>query len=105
MSPFSFWESGIDEVIDIVNANMELKKEEMKQKAIMMMVQARQIAEFVVPNDKEEEITQLWDYYPELFATERRFAQKQKEEESIVRAVASRKAFAERHNKKIRGDS
>lgn len=98
ISPFDFWNMSIDEISDVIDAYNQNKIEDIKLQIIMKSVQARQIAEYLVPSETKTEITQLWEYYPSLFEDEKQIAEKQKEIDDVIKTVASRKSFAQRYN-------
>lgn len=93
----------IDEIVDLIDAYMENKKNDMKMQIIMLEVQAQQIVERILPPE-DKNIKQLWGYYPHLFEEERQLIERQNEEDELDRLKARRKKFAQMHNSKIRGD-
>ncbi len=104
ISPFDFWNMSIDEISDVIDAYNQNKIEDVKLQIIIKSVQARQIAEYLVPSETKTEFTQLWEYYPVLFEDEKKIAEKQKEVDEIIKTVASRKAFVKRYNERTEGD-
>ena len=106
VSPFDFWNLGIDEVNDLIDAFTKNKKNDVKIQITMMSVQVNQLVERLSLKENEEPL-QLWDYYPSLFEYEKSLHIVQKEQDDLDKMIASRKAFAKIHNANLmnRGDA
>ena len=72
VSPSDFWEYSIDEVIDLMESNTRIKRQEAKIKASSDYSQARLIATNIWSYwNKDISIPKPWDSYPDLFKEER----------------------------------
>lgn len=59
---------------------------------------------FSSDNDNRPEMKQVWDYYPNLFDEDRKHYERQQEQNELEEYKIRRKKFAERFNRKRRGD-
>lgn len=79
------------------------KIEQQKERAIFNNVLSNQIVQGISSLfDKDTELMNVWDYFPELFEKEKAQYLEDKEEEEFEKFKARRKAFAERFNKEKR---
>ena len=106
---FLFWDSGLDEVLDLIESRERQKRAEMQTQAVLNMVQAKQTSEyiyaFVEPDRSKVKITELSAYFPSLFSdTESAVGENRQQ---ISRELALNKArleeFAYWHNRKRKG--
>lgn len=103
---FLFWDSGLDEVLDLIESRERQKKAEMQTQAVLNMVQAKQTAEhiyaFLEPDRSKVKITELSTYFPSLFSDMN--AADKEDKQQISRELALNKAkmeeFAYWHNRK-----
>lgn len=93
----------IDEIVDVIDAYADNKKNNIKMEIIMMEVQAHQIVERLLPPE-DKKVMQLWDYYPNLFKEEQQLIEQQNKDDELERLKARRKKFAKIHNSKVGGD-
>lgn len=71
-SPSSFWDYSIKELYEIFEAYSRRVETRFKEKLILNNLLARQIGEQVAALfDKENKVTPIWDYYPNLFVDEK----------------------------------
>ena len=111
ISSSSFWELSIVEVSDLIESFERKEKRKQKQKVIDNQVLADQIIRGVnlIVNGSEKTnpddlIKQLWDYYPDLFADEKRIYEQESEITAFEKFKAGRRRFAKNYNKRYKGD-
>lgn len=114
---FLFWDSGLDEVLDLIESRERQKKAEMQTQAVLNLVQAKQISEYIYaflePDKSKVKITELSTYFPELFSdaaeteSKQQISSKLALKQQISNELALNKAkmeeFAYWHNRKRKG--
>lgn len=111
MSPSSFWDYSLYEIYDLLEShNRKMKYEsdkataELKAKAILDSVLAREIGEYVASMlDKNAKITPVTELLPELFKEENEINRANKEKAEMELYKAKMEEFAFRHNFKMKG--
>lgn len=105
VDPLFFWDYTLAEIYDIIEARNRMEYDEIKLKATMMQVQAYQIRDLMTPliieKAKEQGFKpmEIWDFYPDIFKSEKEQAKKNKKDLQVEKARTSRFEFAERYNK------
>lgn len=104
ISPFLFWEMSIKEIVDLIESKNRTELARKKEQAIFNQVLAIQISERVgcllAENSEDVKLTKLWNFFPEMFESEKESYIQQKEIDEFERFKANRRAFASRHNRK-----
>lgn len=106
---FLFWDSGLDEVLDLIESRERQKKAEMQTQAVLNMVQAKQTAEHIYamlePDRSKVKITELSTYFPSLFSDMNVKDKENKQQISNELALnkAKMEEFAYWHNRKRKG--
>ena len=102
ISPFSFWELSVGEVMDLIESKKRKNDRKIKQQATINTVLADQIntgTSIILSEKGSIEPKQIWDYFPGLFAREKKiYEDKQSSEDELERFKENRRAFAMRHN-------
>lgn len=93
-SPSSFWDYSIKELYEIMESYSRRMEVKFKEKLILNNLLARQIGEQVAALfDKENKITPLWDYYPNLFECEKEKYEKEQKDLRWQRYKAQMEAY------------
>lgn len=104
---FLFWDSGLDEVLDLIESRERQKKAEMQTQAVLNLVQAKQISEYIYaflePDRSKVKITELSTYFPELFSDAAETESKQQVSRELALNKAKMEEFAYWHNRKRKG--
>lgn len=96
----------IDEIEDKIHSFKRVETRNKKQQAVLNFVLADQMVTRIskmLDSKNEIELMQLWDYFPALFENERIEYELQKEIDEFENFKSTRKAFALRHNQKMKG--
>jgi len=110
ISPLSFWELTLGEVVQMINAYQRKREIYNKDIAIQQSFLSNQLLIGIhnMLGQKENAIDtlQLWDYFPELFAEEKIIYDKYQKENQQYEMAESRYSYAERYNEilKKKGD-
>lgn len=111
ISSSSFWNLSVLEISDMIESFERKEKRKQKQKVIDNQVLADQIIRgvniIVNGSDKtnpDDMIKQLWNYYPDLFAEEKRIYEQESEITEFEKFKASRRRFANQYNRRYEGD-
>ncbi len=87
-----FWDSSVGEVLDLMESALRRRKSERKERAMLQVVLANQIAERVMGG--KDRPTALWDYFPDLFETEKEQERVRQEEEELEEFKSKRRFMA-----------
>ena len=110
ISPFSFFEMSVQEVMDMINSYERVKRNEIKQQLVFNQVLSFQIKQEMVElladsSQLEDDYKkQLWDFFPDLFAEDKKEYEKKKEEQDFEEFKKKRREYAQRINQQIGGD-
>lgn len=102
-----FWELSLGEVIDLIDAYNKTMMENRKFEILTKQIQAVQIFEHIsvlLDKDNAEKITPIWDFYPYLFADEKKANEQLQLDEELERVKDGRKIFAANYNSRIGSD-
>lgn len=98
-----FWDYSIDEISDLIKQYQRRKKE----KIILNNVLANTIIEgiaFLFGENQDRKPSMLWDYFPDLFAEEKKIFEIKQEQEQFEKFKEKRRNYAAMHNKRIGGE-
>lgn len=98
-----FWNMSLPEIEDTIESYVRQEERQKKQNLLFIHFAARDIGQYVnlVLNGSEDaELKELWDFFPELFKTEQKEAEKQRREQQLAVYKAQMKDFVARHNNK-----
>lgn len=91
----------LDEISDVLESyarkESRREKEELRKFHFLARDTAHQIG-FILAGHENESPPELWDYFPELFADEKEYAEKKKEEKAMAVYKAQMMDFMYRHN-------
>lgn len=101
VQPMEFWKMSLDEVLDTLESYS--RKEERREKEELSKIHflARDIAHqvgFVMAGSESDSPPELWDYFPDLFADEKAYAEKKRQEKTMAAYKAQMMDFMYRHN-------
>ena len=113
-TPSLFWDSSMDEVIDLIDSARRRKKADVEQYNLekkfeiqMLEVQAQQIMEYIsllLPgDDKQQRITPLSKFYPFLFEDKENNVDKKQAEQQLALHKARMEDFMFWNNQKFKG--
>lgn len=113
-TPSLFWDSSMDEVIDLIDSARRKNKADVKQYELekkfeiqMLEVQAQQIMEYIsllLPGeDKGQRLTPLSKFYPYLFTEKAEDVDKKQAEQQLALHKARMEDFMFWNNKKFKG--
>ena len=106
ISPGLFYESTIDELIDLITSHGRKEEARQKENIAMNYMLARQIGENIaVLFDKNAKVTPVWDLYPDLKKKKKEISEKNAREAEMEAYKAKFTAFAYTVNSKIGGDN
>jgi len=101
--PDDFWAMSVGELTDVIEAEMETRKQERKARISDAFVQAQAIAAYVM-HEKNSPVPQPWDYYPELFKEDKEQYLENKKKAEIEEHKAQMREYARRlKEKRMRG--
>lgn len=109
-TPSLFWDSSLDEIIDLIQSynrreEQRVKEEETKIKTQISLnwVMAQQIGEhFDLAMGNKKSITPLYDYFPDLFKSEKEEADRQEQMNQLELHKARMADYAYQHNARRR---
>lgn len=113
-TPSLFWDSSMDEVIDLIDSARRRKKADVEQYNLekkleiqMLKVQAQQIVEYIsllLPgDDKQQRLTPLSKFYPFLFEDKENNVDKKQAEQQLALHKARMEDFMFWNNQKFKG--
>jgi len=91
----------LGEIQDSLESHERQQRQHMKQRLIEKHFLAKDIAQYVsliINGSKDSKIMELWDYFPDLFETERTETEKVLQEQELAVYKAKMIDFAHRHN-------
>ena len=101
VQPRDFWEMSLDEVLDFLESysrkEERREKEELRKIHFLARDMAHQVG-FVMAGNENDAPPELWNYFPELFAAEKAYAEKKKKERAVATYKARMMDFMYRHN-------
>lgn len=105
MSMERFWKLSLMEITDFMESEARRIKQEQKRKLMNIHFLAQDIGQYTalaVHGSDDVKIMELWDFFPELFADEKKEAMRVQEGQLAVYR-AQMLDFALRHNHKRKG--
>lgn len=103
MSIETFWDSSIDEIVDMINSHIREENRRKKQKVIDDFI----IAEVTALNlaalfskKEDRKIPKPWDYYKTMFAEEKEAYEAKEEERALEEYKEKRRAYVAEYNKR-----
>ena len=103
MEVISFWNYGVDEVIDIIESHRRVEKAKIKQELSNNYMQAFMIRDCVASLfDDKVKPKQLHEIYPDLFQEEQKVAEELQRQNELEINKERLRAFAERFNKNLK---
>lgn len=90
------------EIEDILESYHRTERTNLKQRLIEKHFLAKDIAQYIgliIKGSEEIKIMELWDYFPELFETEKTESEKIRKEQEMAEYKAKFIDFAHRHNR------
>ena len=96
----------IDEIEDKIRSHKRVETKNKKEQIVLNFVLADQMVTRIskmLDLKNEIDVPQFWDYFPSLFENERVEYERQKEIDEFENFKNTRKAFALRHNQKMKG--
>lgn len=95
ISVTDFWELSVMEISDIMQSYKHRKKVQLKQDLINGFAFAQNTAELIGKYlSKENTARNPWDFFPELFAEEKKIYEAEQEKRQVETARENRKAYA-----------
>ncbi|WP_455049729.1 hypothetical protein [Granulicatella adiacens] len=99
----SFWNYGVDEIIDIIESHRRVEKAKIKQEISNNYMQAFMIRDGVASLfDEKVKPKQLHEIYPDLFVEEKEVAGELQRQNELEMNKERLRAFAERFNKNLK---
>lgn len=90
-----FWDLSLAEISDIMGSFKRRRENQLKQDLINGFAFAQHTAELIGQYISEEnQVHQLWDYFPELFAKEKKQHEAAEYEQQLETAKENRRAYA-----------
>ena len=105
MEVISFWNYGVDEIIDIIESHRRVEKAKIKQEISNNYMQAFMIRDCVASLfDEKVKPKQLYEIYPDLFVEgkEKEVAEELQRQNELEINKERLRAFAERFNKNLK---
>ena len=103
MEVISFWNYGVDEVIDIIESYRRVEKARIKQEISNNYMQAFMIRDGVASLfDGKVKPKQLHEIYPDLFVEEKEVVEELQRQNELEIHKERLRAFAERFNKNLK---
>ena len=103
MEVISFWNYGVDEVIDIIETHRRVEKTKIKQEISNNYMQAFMIRDCMASLfDDKVKSKQLHEIYPDLFVEEKEVAEELQRQNELEIHKEKLRAFAERFNKNLK---
>ena len=103
MEVISFWNYGVDEVIDIIESHRRVEKAKIKQEISNNYMQAFMIRDGVASLfDEKVKPKQLYEIYPDLFVEGKKVAEELQHQNELEIHKEKLRAFAERFNKNLK---
>ena len=102
ISPERFWGLSISEIRDILESYERTQQNNTKQRLIEKHFLSKDIAQYIdliINGSKDTKIMELWDYFPELFKSEKAESEKIRKEQELAEYKAKFIDFAHRHNR------
>lgn len=95
-----FWAMSLDEVRNVLESFYRTSKFEIRKQ----FSQAKYLAELVGTYLNKENVSrEIWDFWPKMFAEEKKEYEEMMRREEIERAKENRRAYAQAFNKKRHG--
>lgn len=105
IKPDEFWDSTITEINDRINSFERTYSREAKEKISLTFLLSKLVIEqYASASDKKIKPPKPWDYYPELFKEEKITFRAAEKAEELEDYKVKRKAFAQKHNAKIKSN-
>lgn len=103
MEVVSFWNYGVDEIIDIIESHRRVEKAKIKQEISNNYMQAFMIRDCVASLfDEKVKPKQLYEIYPDLFVEDKEVAEELQRQNELEINKERLRAFAERFNKNLK---
>lgn len=99
MSIQEFWELSPMELNDCIQSYKRRRENEIKQQVNMNFLLAEVISRRIFA-EKEDEIPQPWDYYPELFEMEKQISDEAYRKKKIEEYKEQRRKYVEEFNRR-----
>lgn len=96
-----FWRLSFGELTDIVDAYNRRERKRFKDAVRQQFLLAEVLTRYIT-RDKEDALPRPWEYYPELFAEDKREAEKQEEEAQLLELKERRRVYADEINRRRR---
>lgn len=96
----------LDEIQDVLESHWRREKRREKEELRKLHFVAGDIAQqvgFMIAGKDDSTPPELWDYFPELFADEKAYAEEKKKEKALAAYKAQMMDFMLRHNHKWTG--
>lgn len=101
ITPAVFQEHSVNEILDVINACLERKRQDAKERVSLGFVVASQIAQQIaIMFSGEGEATKMWDHYPVLFSEEKKQYEIEKRQEEVENYKEKRRAYVEEYNRR-----
>ena len=97
-----FWQLSFGEVMDITEAYNRRERRLFKDAVRQQFLLAEIITRFMT-REKQEPIPRPWEYYPELFADDKKAAETLEEEKQLQEMKERRRRYASEVNRRRRG--
>lgn len=101
--PAMFWELSVMEVYDLMESYTRTRRRDMKDRLMTAFVQAESTAEHIGTYlNKDNKAREMWDFFPELFAEEKKLHEEAVEAEEAEKLRRSRVDYAREWNRRLR---
>lgn len=102
IKPVEFWNYSVAEISDMLESYRKNEEQRIKREVIHDFVMAEVQTRYTF-REKQDAIPRPWDYYPELFAEEKKVFDVAEKEKAFEEYKEKRQRYVEEYNRRRQG--